>query len=134
MAETRKITLGGRTFDVPPFVLRLNLKLYPLCRKLTNGEILERSVRAGGVLEASEEEMADLADLAFQACRAGDPELTREAFDELAITPPELLDAFFTARYQTGAWLPVPAGDAGEGEGQGEARPLNSTSAESSPA
>jgi len=110
MGETRTITLGDREFAVPMFPLRVNRKAYPLCRKLTNGAIVEQAVAAGGALACTDEQMEDLASLCFMAANAADPLLSEEQFDELLITPPQMLDAFFTIRFQTGGWTPVKVG------------------------
>lgn len=124
MKDTRTITLAGQPIEVPMLPLRLNMTAYPLCRKLSEAFTPERIVAAKGVLDCTEEEMADLAELAFIGARAADPALDRAAFDEWAVTPPELLDAFFPLRYQTGGWIaPTPEQIAAmEGEQQpGEA-------------
>lgn len=131
MTEPRDMKLGGRTFAVPALPLKTTMVVYPLCRKLTIGGLIDRAQRSGGVLDVSAEEMADVVEVAFLCAQAADPALSREAFEALPITPPELLDAFFVARYQTGAWLAPEA--APSGEGKGEASPPKSTSPESSP-
>jgi hypothetical protein len=54
--------------------------------------------------------------------------VTQEQFDQLAITP-QLLDAFFILRYQTGAWVEgdhsqrVGPGEGGRAGAAGEAVP-----------
>lgn len=130
MTETRDMKLGGRTFAVPALPLETTMVVYPLCRKLATGGLVDRAQRSGGVLDVSKEEMSEVVEVAFLCAQAADPALSREAFLALPVTPPELLDAFFVARYQTGAWL-APE-DAPSGEGKGEASPLKSTSPESS--
>lgn len=128
MTETRPIVLAGSTLDVPALPLRLNMRAYPLCRKLTNDDFLQRIADAKGVLVCTEEEMADLAELAFLAAKAANPALEREAFDGWAVTPPELLDAFFVIRWQTGGWIPAPIASAAPQEGEeepGEAQGAN---------
>ena len=147
MNETRDITLGGRVFAVPPLPLRINKAAYPLCRKLTDAGLIDRAITAGGVLVCSTDEMAELAEIAFLAAIAAEGVLardgrmqaaniiTRAAFDDLPVLPQELLDAFFIARYQTGAWVPIdPAGpkDEARGEAKGARRPRKSTSTASS--
>lgn len=104
MSDTRTITLAGQPIEVPMLPLRLNMKAYPLCQRYNTKEFWERVKEAKGSLQCSEEEMADLAELAFIAAKAADPTLERDAFDGWAITPPELLDCFFHVRYQTGGW------------------------------
>lgn len=125
MTDTRDMTLGGRTFAVPRLPLKATMRVYPLCRKLTVNGLVDRCAAAGGVLDCSEEEMAEVAEIAFLCAASAEDGLTQEVFDALPISPPELLDAFFTARYQTGAWVAPeakPEGDA-SGEAKGEASP-----------
>ncbi len=132
---SRKVTLGGRTFDVPLFVLRHTIQIYPLCQKL--GGVVARSVLNEGVLTASAEEMIDMADAVFLGCRAAEPALTRDEFDNLPVAPHELFEAFLIMRIQTGAWRQASSegsDDAGEAPG-GTAAPqtdVTSTSIESS--
>jgi len=117
MSDTRTITLGGTGFAVPALPFRINRQAYPLCRKLTAANLIERALAANGALDCSADEMDDLGELAFLAASAADKALTRAAFDELPIAPPQLLDAFFAIRYQTGAWVAQEAGaepEAGE--------------------
>lgn len=132
MTETRPITLGGRVFDVPALPLRINMKVYPLCKALSTaadpadaessfvGRVLAAS---GSIFAISDEELATLAEIAFGGASAADKTMTREAFDDLPINPVELLDAFFVVRGQTGVWMapktPDTAGDQAEGEAQG---------------
>jgi hypothetical protein len=121
MTDTRPVTLGGRTFGVPPLPLRLNKLAYPLCRKLSGAGLIERIATSGGALDCTEDEMIDLAELAFLGAQAADKDIDRAAFEELPIKPTELLDAFFALRYQTGGWVVIAPkegeDDAGEAKG-----------------
>lgn len=128
MTETRDITLGGRTFAVPRLVHRINRLAYPICRELTNAGLIDRAVRCGGALDVTTQEMDRLAELAYLACQAADPTLKPNDFDDMVIDPPELLDAFFAIRYQTGGWRPVEKGEPQPGEGEGAIEPPKSTS------
>ena len=120
MSDTRTITLGGMAFTVPALPFRINRRAYPLCRKLTAAGLIERALAASGSLDCTAEEMDDLGELAFLAASAADKTLTRDAFDDLPVAPPELLDAFIAIRYQTGAWVAQEAGvETGAGEMQG---------------
>lgn len=133
MTDTLPITLGGRIFDVPPLPLRLNMRAYPLCRKLSGGGLIERIGKSGGSLNCTEEEMADLVDLVFLGVIAADPTVDRAAFENLAVKPPELVDSFFALRYQTGGWVaakPQEGDDTGEAKGASR-KPPKSTSEES---
>ena len=126
MSKVREFTLGGRKFAVPPLPFRANREIYPLCRKLHNAGLIERAIQAQGALDCTTEEMDDLAQIAFLACGASTTPLSREEFDVLPLTPPELLDAYFEIRVQTGGWVandkPAPA----PGEAQGTPAPRKS--------
>lgn len=130
MAETRPISLGGRAFDVPPLPLGVTMLVYPICQRLTNAGLPER-LNSGEPLQLSAEEIADLTETAFQVAHAADDTLDTKAFLALPVTPPELFEAFFVARFQCGGWRVAEGGDA-PGEPQG-AQPPTSTFAGSSP-
>jgi len=135
MSKTWTITAGERTFEVPRLPLRISRNVYPACQRLTNAGLVERLIRIGDGFAVDEAEMADLVEIAFQCCQAADRDLTREAFDDLPVTPPQLFDAFFAARSACGGWKPIPQGEGQEDQGEGEgAMPPTSTSSESSPA
>jgi hypothetical protein len=93
--KNRDIVLGDRTFSVPPLPIRINRVVYPICRKLVMDDLLKRCIDAGGELVATGEELDQLIQIAFLAASAADSTVTQEQFDQLAITPPQLLDAFF---------------------------------------
>lgn len=131
MTDTRDIKLGGRIFAVPPLPLRINRTVYPLCRALSTGpdgagmeaSFIGRVLAANGsIFAATDDELDKLADIAFGAANAADKSLTREEFDDLPITPVELLDAFFAIRPQTGVWIAPKASDEAGEQGQGEAQ------------
>lgn len=128
MTEPKTIILAGEPRSVPALPLRLTVKAYPLCKKLANNGYAERyvdAVKSGGTIEVSDEELADLAEIAFYGASAADPSLTREAFDDLPVTPPELIDCYFPIRLQTGGWIasdPTASPEEGQevpGEAQG---------------
>lgn len=104
MTDSREITLGGRELSVPRLPHRLNRRAYPLCRDLIAGGLIDRCARPDTVLEVTDTEMTALADVAFLAAQAADPEMTQEAFEDMPITPLELLEAFFEIMVQTGGW------------------------------
>jgi hypothetical protein len=116
--KNRDIVLGDRTFSVPPLPIRINRVVYPICRKLVMDDLLKRCIDAGGELVATSEELDQLIQIAFLAASAADSTVTQEQFDQLAITPPQLLDAFFLLRYQTGAWVEVPIASAPSAPGE----------------
>ena len=121
---TRSITLAGVSYAVPELPLGINMQIYPLCARLTAAGLIDRCIAGGGNLICTPEEMADLAEIAFHGARAADATFSREEFDALPITPPELLSAFFEIRIQTGAWTVVePAGGKKPGEATGAKAP-----------
>jgi len=141
MSDIRTITLAGRTFDVPPLPLRVNMAAYPICQRLSNGSLIQKfteavvSDAAFSSVAISAEEMEDLATLAFLGASTADRDLTRDAFDDLPINPGELIEAFYSMRYQTGVWKAVPVNGTTEpGEAKRARKPRKSTSAASLPA
>lgn len=108
MTQNRQITLAGKVYDVAPLPIRHNRVVYPLCRKLVIADLLTRCIDAGGALVATDEELDDLITIAVHTVQSVSPDMTRADVEEMAITPPELLDMFFQVRYLTGAWLPLP--------------------------
>lgn len=126
--------LGGRTFAVPRLPLQATIRAYPLCRKLRNSDVLGRFTEISPG-EFTEEDMRDLAEVAFICAQAADWSFPRAEFDQLSITPGELVDAFMlVAIFQTGGWFEIAGAPDQSGEGEGAARPPKSTSTESSPA
>lgn len=128
MTESRSIVLGTTTFVVPPLPIRYNRVVYPLCRDLSADAINEdesffaRLQRANGTPAlVTDDEWAKLEQISFQAACAADKAMTRETFDDLPITPPQLIDAFFKIRLQTGVWIEPTATNADAGAPQGEA-------------
>lgn len=138
MTETLEMTLGGRTFAVPRLPLGVNRVVYPLCRELClQGGLLDRLIKSPGglTLAITSDDIDALIGIVFPCAELADPELTRQEFNGMPITPMELFDAFFSViRYQTGMWAPVKATEQDAGEAMGEASPPLSTSIESSPA
>lgn len=123
MTTNRVITLAGQTFSVPPLPFRVNREVYPLCRKLNNDGLIERAIQAEGVLDCTIEEMDDLAMIAFLAIGVSGADLTRDEFDVLPITPPELINAYFEIRIQTGGWVANPARTAEPEPGKAKGKP-----------
>jgi hypothetical protein len=128
MTENRTVTVAGRKYSVPPLPFRVNREVYPICRKLNNGGLVERAIQAMGALDCTMEEMDDLAQVTFLSVRSVDPDLTREEFDGLAFTPPELIDAYFVIRALTGGWVDLPPAttEAPSGEAKGSPAPRKS--------
>jgi len=113
MSNARTITLAGREFAVPPLPIRINRQVYPIVRELSAVPtdeaadcFLRRLANSQGSIDAvTDAEWSQLIEMAFLAATAADQAMTREQFDALPITPPELLAAFFPVRLQTGAWV-----------------------------
>ena len=101
------ITLADRAFSVPPLSIRYNREVYPLCVALTNAGLLDR-LSDQGVVNLTAGEIDQLAEIALQGALAADQMMTREAFDQMPVTPAELIDAFIIMRIQTGGWV-MPA-------------------------
>ena len=89
MTQTRDITLAGHTYAVPPLPLAITIPLYPILRKLEMSGFAERW--GGG--EPSDEDMADIAMVAFLCVKGCDPEFTAAKFYDLAIMPSQLFQA-----------------------------------------
>ena len=120
MTDTRTIVLGDRSFDVPPLPLRICREVYPLCRELSTGDFIQRWLDANGsILAVTDDEMVMLEKIAFGGARAADPTLTQEQFDEMPVTPVQLLDAFVPIRAQTGVWVAPAQSDDQPGEAKG---------------
>jgi hypothetical protein len=118
MSENRIIVLAGQKYSVAPLSLRVNREVYPICRRLSNAGLIDRAVASQGSLDCTPEEMGDLSDLVFLVIAAGGDTIERDKFDDLPITPPELLEAFIQIRYQTGAWLAPTAENQGDAPGE----------------
>jgi hypothetical protein len=123
MTKSRTITLAGSPLEVPMLPIRFNKIAYPLCRKLHNSGFMDRIIEGQGQVDCSAEEMDDLIEIAFAGACAALPQTTREEFDNWPITPPELVDAFFLIRYQTGAWIAPPSLDNLTNQEEAETQP-----------
>ena len=137
MADTKTMSLGDRTFEIPALPLGVCRVVYPVCRKLSlKGALVDRVVSVGLLEAMTDGDMDDLANIDFACAQLADPTFTREEFDQLPVTPIQLFDAFYyVIRYQTGMWIPItPDAEQPAGEAPGEAAPQNSTSIESSAA
>lgn len=126
--DSRAIALGGRIFNVPQLPLRQNRIVYPIVRTLSAAptepdSFVSRLMAAGGSPDqVTPEELDQLAEIAFHAASAADRALTREEFEDLPISPVQLVEAFFVVRLQTGGWL-VPESDSAGAAAEGEAAP-----------
>ena len=121
--ESWTIELGDNTYTVPRLALKYSRVAYPLCQKLSNAGLPARIILPTEPLQLTEDEMNDLAIIAFTMCRAAEPGMTLEAFEELPISAPQLYDAFFAARHATGGWRTVGEGKEPTGENLGTEEP-----------
>ena len=128
MSETRDMVLGDRTFAVPRLPIGINIKVYPLLRRLNNSGLDDRWFAVDG--EPTEQDMIDITGVLFLCAQAADPQIDRAAFDAIRAPPMQMMDGVLVARYQSGGWVPRPEG-VDEGEAGGEPKPQTSTSATS---
>lgn len=125
---SRALALGDRIFHVPLLPLRQNRFVYPIVRELSAApndpeSFIGRLVAAEGSPEhVTTEELDQLAEAVFHAATAADPTLTRDEFEDLPITPAQLIDGFFVVRLQTGAWR-TPEDDSSSTAAEGEGAP-----------
>lgn len=106
--ETWTLSAGDRTFVVPRLPLRVTRAVYPVCQRLTNSGLPLRLTKQDVQLEITETEAEELSTIMFLACQAAAPDLTKEQFDEMPISPSQLYDAFFAIRYACGGWTLKP--------------------------
>ena len=105
--ETWTIEMGSTAYVVPRLPIKYSRIVYPICQRLTNGELPERILIPKEPLQLTDDEMDDLIKICFVACQAAEPNMTEEQFFDLAITPPQLYDAFFAIRKACGGWRAV---------------------------
>lgn len=121
--ETWTIELGDNTYTVPRLPFKYSRKVYPLCQRLTNAGLPQRIVLPEAPLQLTDDEVDDLAVIAFLAAQAVEPTMTQDAFDNMPITPPQLYDAFFAIRKACGGWRTQTEGQEPSGESQGTEEP-----------
>lgn len=113
-----KITLGRKEWPVPELSARQNRIIDPLILGLLPifSEWQSNKTTALGKIGAAEYE--SLLDIALTAIRRGSPDISKEAFLDLPITLPELINAFPIIANQTGLFK-KDTSDAAPGEAQG---------------
>lgn len=121
--ETWDIELGDNVYTVPRLPFKFSMKVYPICQRLSNAGMAERIVMPKEPLALTDSEVDDLGALAFLLCSAAETNMTKEAFDEIPITPPQLFDAFFAARKACGGWRSRTEGQEPSGETLGTEEP-----------
>lgn len=91
-ADSTKITLAGKEFSIPPLSLRIQIKIVP------------RLIALGGIIPSkiTEEDFADMVEIIFIACSAGDPSLKKEDFLEMSPTIKQIRAAFPVITVQAG--------------------------------
>jgi hypothetical protein len=94
--EIPTVTLDGKQWPIPPLSIKQNRKVVPI--------IARRLVAEDGPM--TEEIMDDLAMVVFLGLQRGHKELTREEFDEMAISPTQLKDAVAVVTRQSFMFKP----------------------------
>lgn len=114
--EHPAIFLAGKAWSVPTLAPRQNRIIVPLLLRLIP-RIVE--ARAAGVAAqqtglawlghfVDEQTYDQLATISHTALTRAEPEITRAAFDDMAITTLELIDAIFVIARQAGLLRPAP--------------------------
>lgn len=98
------VTLGGRSWNLPPTPLKYIKKLVPLLSRMSNIDIGK----------ATEDQMNDFYEVAFIAVQSADPSIKREAFEDMPITMREVLASIPVLTEQAGLkWREgAPSGEA----------------------
>lgn len=99
--DTQRINLGGRDFDVPPLAFRQIRIVTPAAQRL-NGLDMDA---------LTDQNIADLFEIAFVAVQKGQPDLTRQALEDMHITVQELISAKPVICQQAGMVMIVSAGE-----------------------
>jgi hypothetical protein len=114
LIDSPQVTLGGRSWPVPPLAVRQNRVIDPLILSLLPTFAALDAEQAALRLQAKEYDALLL--IAYTALTRAHPQLTREAFDEMPITLPELIGAFETIARQTGLFVKREATEGTPGE------------------
>ena len=97
------IRLGGTDYPVKPLVIRQMRVVIPAMMRL-------KALRFEAI---TEEQIADLVEISYQAVQPGQDKLTREAFNNLPISPLDLMAAMPVIAAQSGM-APKKEADPGE--------------------
>ena len=97
----RSLRLGDLDLMIPPLPLRLNVKAYPIVVQLMQAGFVDRLVGSGDSVIVTGEDFEALVQLAGLATEAAG--LSIDITDQ-AVPLPDLIEAFFVMRLQTGAW------------------------------
>jgi len=112
-----RITMGGVTWPIPRLAIRQLEKVVPLIVEAL--PILGR-IGKEGLTPATGSVIHDLGTIVYLALERGHKGLTRDAFDDMAMTLEELLDAVPVVMRQSGLFRTVKPGErppAGEAKG-----------------
>jgi len=109
------VSLGGFDWPVPPMTLKQNRKLQGLFKNVS-GKILRDGITLDGL---TEQDVADLSQIAFIALSRAHPQITVEEMDEMPIGVVELVSALLVVMEQSGLYRKTAA----PGEAQGEQSP-----------
>ena len=81
--DTKRITLGGRDFDVPPLPFR-QIRIVTMAAQRLN---------SADFSALTEQNLIDLFEIAFTGAQKGKPDLTREQLEDMHVTVQELQTA-----------------------------------------
>jgi hypothetical protein len=94
-----QVKLGGKDFIIPVLVIKQLREL--------DWRIMRVSPALVDRAKLTQEARDDLFDIAYIALTQDDPSLTREAFDAMGITLPEVMNAVPVIAMQTGMFKPA---------------------------
>lgn len=97
------ITLDGKAWPVPRLAIKQNKRVAPLIAKRSK-DIERLGPENLGAL--TEELMEDVSTIIFLGLQRGHKDLTREEFEDMPISPKELLGAFWTVAKQSYMFKP----------------------------
>ena len=109
------ITLGGKEWPIPQLAVKQNRIIDPLLIRIIPSVGGDRS----GLLGRLAPHYDALLEICYTALTRGNPELTRQQFDDLPVTLVEMMNAFNIIAQQTGIFVKEPP----SGEAQGVTPP-----------
>ena len=105
------ITLGGRSFEIPPLAVKQNRIIDPLIISLLP-VFSNWSTDKASISKIEQKQYDDLLTIAYTAITRALPSFKKEEFEELPVTLPELIFAFTTIAQQTGVFARGTPGEA----------------------
>lgn len=115
------VTLGGKTWKIPPLAVRQNKLIDPLLLDLIQTFAQWQTDKIGAMASLSREKYESLLTACFIACTRAEPELKRQQFEDLPITLPEMIAAYPVIAQQTGLFKEKAPGAAEGSAAAGEA-------------